>query len=78
MGLNRDLEPGEPVRRHEREHPGELIHIDIKKLGRCERLGYRITRGPHRPKQQSRRWPGVRSCLNRRRLARRLHKDHAG
>ena len=45
MGLNRDLEPGEPARRHEREHPGELIHIDIKKLGRCERLGHRITGG---------------------------------
>jgi transposase len=35
LGLNRmrDLEPAEPVRRYEREHPGELIHIDIKKLG---------------------------------------------
>ncbi len=29
-------EPAEPVRRYEREHPGELIHIDIKKLGRFE------------------------------------------
>jgi len=26
------LEPAEPVRRYERETPGELIHIDIKKL----------------------------------------------
>src|SRR3984893_13377558 len=36
LGLNRirDLEPAEPVRRYEREHPGELIHIDIKKLGK--------------------------------------------
>src|SRR4051794_40344447 len=36
LGLNRlaALEPAEPVRRYEREHPGELIHIDIKKLGR--------------------------------------------
>jgi len=32
----RDLEPAEPVRRYERAHPGELIHIDIKKLGRTE------------------------------------------
>ena len=32
LGLNRlaALEPAEPVRRYEREHPGELIHIDIK------------------------------------------------
>src|SRR6516165_6120495 len=36
LGLNRlaALEPAEPIRRYEREHPGELIHIDIKKLGR--------------------------------------------
>jgi transposase InsO family protein len=37
------LEPAEPVRRYEREHPGELIHIDIKKLGRFNRIGHRIT-----------------------------------
>src|SRR5438477_7615448 len=45
LGLNRmrDLEPAEPVRRYEREHPGELIHIDIKKLGRFDRVGHRIT-----------------------------------
>ena len=28
-----DLEPAEPERRYERESPGEIIHIDIKKLG---------------------------------------------
>jgi len=39
----RDLEPAEPVRRYEREHPGELIHIDIKKLGKFNRVGHRIT-----------------------------------
>ena len=39
LGLNRisALEPAEPVRRYERAHPGELIHIDIKKLGRFDR-----------------------------------------
>ena len=37
------LEPAEPVRRYEREHPGELIHIDIKKLGRIDGVGHRIT-----------------------------------
>jgi transposase InsO family protein len=43
-GLSRlkDIEPA-PVRRYEREHPGEMIHIDIKKLGRFERVGHRIT-----------------------------------
>jgi transposase InsO family protein len=39
----RDLDPPEPVRRYEREHPGELIHIDIKKLGRFAAVGHRIT-----------------------------------
>jgi transposase InsO family protein len=45
LGLNRlsALDPPAPVRRYEREHPGELIHIDIKKLGRFKRLGHRIT-----------------------------------
>jgi transposase len=44
-GLSRlkDLEPAEPVRRYERDKPGEMIHIDIKKLGRFDRVGHRIT-----------------------------------
>jgi transposase InsO family protein len=45
LGLNRlsALEPAEPVRRYERQNPGELIHIDIKKLGKFNRVGHRIT-----------------------------------
>jgi len=45
LGLNKlkALEPAEPVRRYGRENPGELIHIDIKKLGRFDRVGHRIT-----------------------------------
>ncbi len=45
MGLNKltALDPVEPVRRYEREHPGEIIHIDIKKLGRIDGIGHRIT-----------------------------------
>lgn len=45
LGLNRisALEPAPPVRRYEREKPGELIHIDIKKLGRFARAGHRAT-----------------------------------
>ena len=44
-GLSRlkDLEPAEPVRRYERDEPGDMIHIDIKKLGRFDRVGHRIT-----------------------------------
>jgi transposase InsO family protein len=33
----------EPVRRYERENPGELIHLDIKKLGKIGSVGHRIT-----------------------------------
>lgn len=43
LSRTRDLDPPEPVRRYERDHPGELIHIDIKKLGRFDRVGHRIT-----------------------------------
>jgi len=45
LGLNRlsALEPAEPVRRYEREKPGEMIHIDIKKLGRFNTIGHRMT-----------------------------------
>ena len=45
LGLARlaALEPAEPIRRYQRQHPGELIHIDIKKLGRIDGIGHRIT-----------------------------------
>ena len=45
LGLNKlnALEPAEPIRRYERKHPGEILHIDIKKLGRFSRTGHRIT-----------------------------------
>ncbi len=48
-GLNRwrDLEPAEPVIRYERERPGELLHMDIKKLGKFSRTGHRITGERH-------------------------------
>ena len=48
-GLNRwrDLEPAEPVRRYERKTPGEIIHMDIKKLGKFDRVGHRITGDRH-------------------------------
>jgi transposase InsO family protein len=39
----RSLDPVQPVTRYEHEHPGDLLHIDIKKLGRIERIGHRAT-----------------------------------
>jgi len=45
LGLNRLalLEPKPPVIRYERQRPGEMIHLDIKSLGRFERIGHRIS-----------------------------------
>jgi len=45
LGLSRlkSLEPIEPVRRYERAAPGDLLHIDTKRLGRIQRIGHRIT-----------------------------------
>jgi transposase InsO family protein len=43
LGLNRlsRLEPPEPPNRYCRRHPGELVDLDIKKLGRFHRPGHR-------------------------------------
>jgi transposase InsO family protein len=51
MGLNRlsYLTPPEPVQRYEWERPGELVHVDIKKLGRFVRAGHRVTGQRHTP-----------------------------
>jgi transposase InsO family protein len=43
LGKRSRLEPLEPPNRYQRERPGELVHIDIKKLGRIDRVGHRIT-----------------------------------
>lgn len=45
LGLSRRwrLAPPEPPNRYCRRHPGELIHIDVKKLGRFKRPGHRVT-----------------------------------
>jgi transposase InsO family protein len=41
------LHPAPPVVRYERDQPGELLHIDTKKLGRFQRLGHRVTGNRH-------------------------------
>ena len=47
-GLSRlaDLEPSEPLVRYEHAQPGDLLHIDTKKLARIERMGHRVTGDP--------------------------------
>jgi transposase InsO family protein len=64
LGKRSRLEPPEPPNRYERRHPGELIHIDVKKLGRIDGAGKRwLTRGPglhHR----RRGWECVHVCVD--------------
>jgi transposase InsO family protein len=52
------LDPVELPRRYERDAPGELIHIDIKKLGRIGRVGHRIT-GDRRSRVEGIGWEHV-------------------
>jgi transposase InsO family protein len=45
LGLNRlsRLGPPEPPNRYERRRPGDLVHLDVKKLARFVRPGHRVT-----------------------------------
>ena len=45
IGLSRlrFVTPPEPVQRYEWERPGELVHVDIKRLGRFAQAGHRVT-----------------------------------
>jgi transposase InsO family protein len=43
LGRLKALDPPTPVVRYERQRPGELLHLDTKKLGRIEGVGHRIT-----------------------------------
>ncbi len=43
LGLLARIDPPEPVRRFQRERPGELIHPDIKKPGRFDQPGHHVT-----------------------------------
>jgi transposase InsO family protein len=52
LGKRSRLEPPEPANRYERRRPGELIHVDVKKLGRILRPGHRVT-GDRRSKTKN-------------------------
>jgi len=43
LGKRARLDPPEPPNRYERRHPGELVHVDVKKLGRILAAGHRVT-----------------------------------
>jgi len=49
LGKRSRLQPLEPANRYERARPGELVHIDVKKLARFHRPGHKLLgRGPGR------------------------------
>jgi transposase InsO family protein len=56
----------EPERRYERSRPGELVHIDVKKLGRIDQAGHRaLGRGPGRHQGKGKHgWEFVHVCVD--------------
>jgi len=61
----RFLEPPQPVNRYQWPNPGDLIHLDIKKLGRFDRVGHRITgskAGIYRPRGAG--WEFAHVCVD--------------
>jgi transposase InsO family protein len=58
----------EPAERYERARPGELIHIDVKKLGRIARPGHRVlgrqSAGGHHRRRYEQGWEYVHVCVD--------------
>jgi transposase InsO family protein len=64
LGKLSRLEPLEPPNRYERDRPGELIHIDVKKLVRIERgAGHRVT-GKRTSQAKGAGWEFVHVCVD--------------
>ena len=63
LGKLAALEPRAPIVRYERARPGELLHIDTKKLGRIAALGHRIT-GDRRDSTRGVGWEAVHVCID--------------
>ncbi len=62
-GRLKSLEPKQVARRYERDHPGELLHLDIKKLGKIAGVGHRIT-GDKRRRARGVGWEFVHVCID--------------
>jgi transposase InsO family protein len=63
LGKRSRLEPPEPANRYERKRPGELLHIDVKKLGRIGRPGHRVN-GDRRTRTRGIGWEFVHVCVD--------------
>jgi len=55
--------PREPVVRYERERPGELLHVDVKKLGRIAKPSHRVT-GDRRDRSRGSGWQYVFAAID--------------
>ena len=68
MGRLSRLAPPEPPNRYERRRAGELLHVDVKKLGRIARPGHRVTGRSSQPGWQRRAyslgWEYVHICVD--------------
>ena len=58
------LDPAPPIVRYQRQLPGELLHLDIKKLARIERLGHRITGDRQRDHTRGAGWEFVHVAID--------------
>jgi transposase InsO family protein/transposase-like protein len=65
LGKLSRLDPPEPPNRYERRRAGELLHIDVKKLGRIVRPGHRVT-GSRRDRRDhgKKGWEFVHVCVD--------------
>jgi transposase InsO family protein len=65
LGLSKlsGLEPKPPVVRYEHSQPGEMIHLDIKKLGRIDGVGHRIT-GDRSKRKPGAGWEYLHVCVD--------------
>ena len=65
LGLSRlrCLEAREPVQRYEWENPGQMLHLDIKKLGKIDGVGHRII-GKSQAKRRRPGWEYLHVCVD--------------
>ena len=63
LGKLSRLEPAESPNRYEKALPGELVHIDVKKLVRIERAGHRVS-GNRRGSRKGAGWEYVHVCVD--------------
>ena len=63
LGQLSRLEPPEPANRYEKQRPGELVHVDVKKLGKIGRPGHRVN-GDRRTRARGVGWEYVHVAID--------------